>query len=100
MDSSHFKDKDAISHVVEKQAEGIISAQEVHGTEAPGHISAASDSAKETAVVLSFAWIIAKEINLPISQIIVILAIFSLSWLVWKSTRSAWLGWSRLEDRQ
>jgi hypothetical protein len=48
----HFKGKDALHHVIEAQAEGIVSASEIHGTEIPGHLSAAGDAARETAFLL------------------------------------------------
>ena len=55
---SHFKGKDAIEHVAEAQAQGIIASAEIHGTELPGYISAGTDAARETAFILSIAWIV------------------------------------------
>jgi len=95
--SMHFKGKDAVGHVAETQAEGIIASSEIHGTELPGHLSAAADSARETALVLVLLWLILWKADLPPLQILQILAIFSSAWIVWKTGRSAWLGWSRLE---
>lgn len=94
---AHFKGKDAINHVAEAQAEGIISAVEVHGTEAPGHITSAADSARDTAVVLLLLTTILSFLSIPNQKIGLILIIFSIGWVVWKCGRSAWLGWSRLE---
>ncbi|HEY4831950.1 MAG TPA: VIT1/CCC1 transporter family protein [Waddliaceae bacterium] len=94
---SHFQDKEAIEHVVEAQANGLLSSTEIHGTEIPGHISAGADAARETAVVVLILWLIFIESSLNFSSIFGILAIFCLSWLIWKTGRSAWLGWSRLE---
>lgn len=91
----HFKGKDAVGHVAEAQAEGLISAAEVHGTEVPGHISAAADAARETAIVLLLLWCILISLHSP--QILPILLIFSIGWSLWKLCRGAWLGWSRLE---
>jgi len=87
MQSPHFDSKEAISHVVEKQAQGIVNAHEVHGTEIPGHLSSAMDSAKETAVLLAFAYILGMSHIIPLFLAIV----------VWKTGRSAILGYSRLE---
>lgn len=86
---SHFKGKDAVGHVAEAQAQGIISAAEIHGTEIPGHLSAAADAARETAlllVLLSF-----------LTHNGLILALFAGAWLIWKTGRSGWLAWSRIE---
>ena len=89
MSSSHFDKKEAIDHVVEKQVMGIVDAQEAHGTEIPGHLSSATDSAKETALYLCFLLI------LPLPLLFVFL--FFIAVLVWKTGRSALLGWTRLE---
>lgn len=93
----HFKGKDAIGHVIEAQAQGIISAAEVHGLEPPGHLSAACDAAREGAIVLALLWISLIHLNVPLNQIIPVLAISACGWLLWKAGRSAWLGWFRLE---
>lgn len=94
---SHFKGKDAVGHVAEAQAQGIIHATEVHGTEMPGHLSAGADACRETALLLSFLWLILAHIELNANQILFYLTIFSLGWVLWKTGRSAWLGWFRLE---
>lgn len=93
----HFKGKDAIGHVVEAQAQGIISTAETHSNEMPGHISAAADSARDTAIALGMLSIILSSLSIPFNQSLLYLALFSGSWLIWKAGRSAWLGWSRLE---
>lgn len=93
----HFKDKDAIAHVVEAQARGIISSAEIHGTEIPGHLSSGADAARETAVVLLMIWLIFSHVPIFFISTLKIMAIFTLGWLVWKSGRSAWLAWFRLE---
>lgn len=94
---SHFKGKDAIGHVAEARAQGIIAASEVHGTEIPGHISAAADASRETSILLCLLWAILLHTDLPFFQIFQVLAVFALGWMIWKMTRSAWLGWFRLE---
>lgn len=94
---THFKGKEAIEHVVEAQAKGILATAEVHGTEIPGHISSGADAARETGVVLLVIWLILSQTNLSFTTIFEILGIFSFSWIVWKAGRSAWLAWSRLE---
>lgn len=94
---SHFKGKEAIEHVAETQAAGIIDSAEVHGTEVPGHIYAAADAGREIAIILLLLWTILTFFNLPFTILIETLGIFSIGWLLWKGGRSAWLEWSRLE---
>lgn len=84
----HFKDKDAIGHVVEAQARGIISAAEIHGIETPGSISAGADAARDTALVLLLFY---PFLPLPF------LPSFLAGWIFWKIGRAAWYGWARLE---
>lgn len=85
----HFKDKDAIGHVAEAQAQGIIASTEIHGIETPGYISAAADAARETALMLAIIW--------PIEPDPLLLSFIACGWALWKGGRSAWLGWFRLE---
>ncbi len=53
---NHFKGKDAIDHVIEAQAQGIISSTEIHGAEPSGITSAAADALRDCAVVLLLTW--------------------------------------------
>lgn len=94
---NHFHGKDAIEHVVEAQAQGIISASEVHGLEPPGHFSAACDAARETAILLTLIWIVFINLKIISFHPIGLLIIIACGWLLWKGGRSAWLGWFRLE---
>lgn len=94
---THFKGKDAIGHVAEAQAQGIIDSAEIHGTEVPGHISAGADAARNTSIALLLTWVLLLQFSPPNSSIVLYLGIFGIGWLVWKTGRSAWLGWSRLE---
>ncbi len=89
---SHFQGKEAIAHVAEKQAQGLISSAEIHGTEVPGHIGAFADSARDTAIaLLLLSLLIGVE---PFRHQAIY---FLLGWIAWKMGRAAWLGWSRLE---
>ncbi len=94
---SHFKDKDAIGHVVEAQAQGIISSTEIHGAEPSGKISAAADALRDCAVILLLAWELMNFASMDQNYRLYLLAILSVSLAIWKGGRSAWLGWSRLE---
>lgn len=93
----HFKGKEAVAHVAEAQAQGIISAAEIHGVEIPGYLSSGADAARETALVLLLIWILLQPFFIPFTLTVKMLVVFSLGWLLWKSGRSAWFGWTRLE---
>ncbi len=93
----HFEDKSAITHVIEKRAAGIIALSESHGTEIPGHLSAGADAARETALLLLLIWLVLYMLQVPTVALSGILAAFGLGMLAWKTGRSGWLGWARLE---
>jgi hypothetical protein len=93
----HFKGKDAIGHVAEAKAEGIISANELHGTETPGRISAAADGAREISIVLLLTGCALAVTGTSSTKQLILLALVALALMLWKAGRSAWLGWSRLE---
>lgn len=93
----HFKGKKALDHVIEARIKGRAASAEVHGTELPGHYSAAADASKETAVILLVLWTLFSQIGMITSWIYLISLTFILGWLFWKVGRSAILGWSRLE---
>lgn len=94
---THFKGKEAIEHVIEARMKGKAASSEIHGTELPGHYSAAADAAKETAFLILILWTLFSEIGFPIEKMHQILIVFTLALLVWKVGRSAILGWARLE---
>ena len=93
----HFKDKDALGHVAEAQIQGMVSAAEIHGTELPGHLNAATDAARDTALVMTLFLLIFNHFQLPFASIFYMTAILGAGWLLWKAGRSAWIGWARLE---
>lgn len=86
---NHFKGKDALSHVIDARMKGRLASAEIHGTELPGHVSAAADAAKESAFYILLLWTLFSDVH--------ILLIFTAAIAVWKVGRSAILGWSRLE---
>ncbi len=96
-DSAHFKDKTALEHVIEAQAKGILASSESHGSETPGHFSAAADAARETGLLLLIFWSILVQLAIPSHDIVKIMAVVACGWLIWKMGRSAWLQWTRLE---
>ncbi|MCB1114766.1 MAG: VIT1/CCC1 transporter family protein [Chlamydiia bacterium] len=97
MESDHFKGKEPLAHVAEKQAFGLISSKEAHGLEIPGHIHAGCDAARDTAVTLLLVFTLLTPIVSNKVALIEELGLFVLGYGLWKMGRSAWLGWGRLE---
>lgn len=89
--TSHFDGKSVLEHLKEARSRGAFASAEIHGVEAPGCISAGTDSSKETAFLLLLLWISFH----PTSPALFIL--FAIAWFLWKTGRSALLGWARLE---
>jgi vacuolar iron transporter family protein len=87
---SHFEGKSVPDHLKEARAKGAMASAEIHGTEMPGHLSAAADAARDTAVVLLLLWIL-----FPVEP--KLFFFFALGLFLWKIGRSALLGWARLE---
>jgi hypothetical protein len=90
MKTNHFEGKSVVEHLKSARAKGSLASAEIHGTEMPGHLSAAADAARETSVVLLLLWIL-----LPSQPTLFFL--FAAGFFLWKIGRSALLGWSRLE---
>ncbi len=88
--STHFENRDALSHVVEKKVAGFLSLTESHGTELPGQLSSGADAMRETTLFLLLSWLVVS------AQISVLIAI-GVALIAWKSGRSAWLGYARME---
>lgn len=94
---THFKGKNAIEHVAEAQARGIIDSTEIHGTETSGKVAAGTDAARDAALVLALLGQLFALMAWPQQSVFLILSIVGFALLLWKAGRSAWLGWSRLE---
>jgi hypothetical protein len=90
MKTDHFEGKSVFEHLKAARAKGALAAAEIHGTEMPGHLSAAADAARDTAVVLLLLWIL-----FPSEPKLFFLMAGGL--FLWKVGRSALLGWARLE---
>ncbi|MGK5594209.1 MAG: VIT1/CCC1 transporter family protein [Parachlamydiaceae bacterium] len=93
---SHFNGQNAIAHVVNAQAEGLISAAEVHGTEIPGPITAGADAARDTSFLVILLSLIFSTLG-PQVNLTLALFLFLVGYLIFRVGRSAWLGWFRLE---
>jgi len=90
MKTDHFEGKSVLEHLKAARAKGALAAAEIHGTEIPGHLSAAADAARDTAVSLLLLWIL-----FPSQPTLYFL--FAAGLFLWKIGRSALLGWARLE---
>lgn len=97
MTDSHFGDKTPLGHVAERQAAGLVALAESHGTEMPGHLCSGADAMRETALLLLLLWMPLHYLNVSFGILLPLLTVFAAGLLVWKTGRSAWLGWSRLE---
>lgn len=97
MSQDHFKGKDALQHIVEVQAEGKFASSEVHGAETPGYLFAATDAARETAVIMLLIFLVLSHFEFVAGQVFVMLFSFAAGFIFWKMGRAAWLSWYRLE---
>lgn len=91
MRHDHFQGKSAEEHLKAARAKGSFAVAETHGIETPGYISAATDSAKETATLLLVLWLVLMPLDMRL------FFVFLSFWMLWKAGRSALLGWGRLE---
>src|SRR5689334_4545893 len=92
--SDHFRGKSVVDHLKEARTKGMHASHEVHGTEMPGHYAALADAAKETAIAFSILWILSLFFSFPLT---LVLSFFAFAWALWKTGRSALLGWARME---
>lgn len=91
MKPSHFQGKEALQHVLDARRKGQAAVAETHGLELPGHYSAAADAAKETAFLLLILSLLFQGATALFFLLLL------LGWAIWKTGRSAILGWGRLE---
>lgn len=94
---SHFEGRTVPEHLKEARQKGAMAAAEVHGTEISGHLGALADAGKECALYLLTLWLILEGFHLMRPHGFFILLFFSCGLVLWKSGRSALLGWTRLE---
>lgn len=97
MESEHFQGKSIPEHLREAREKGMVASQEIHGTEASGFVSAFCDAGRETAVISLFFWLLIDLFPyVPITKLLLFLS-FILGLAIWKASRSALIGWARLE---
>jgi hypothetical protein len=91
--TDHFEGKSVADHLREARTKGAVAAGEIHGSEMAAHLAAATDSSKEMAVLLA---LLGGTLFLFSSPMVLLLVIAG-GWTVWKTGRSAFLGWAKLE---
>ncbi len=92
----HFEGKSVVEHLKEARRKGAIAAAEIHGTEMSGSVAAGADSSKETAVLLLILWVLISFFS-PLAHPFTLLFLAASGWTLWKTGRSALLGWARIE---
>lgn len=95
--SDHFAGKGVLEHLVAARTKGVMASREVHGAEAPGHLAAIADSGSDTAFAFLILWAILVQTPFALKEQLLIMALFACGWVIWKSARSAKIGWARLE---
>jgi hypothetical protein len=94
--TDHFGGKTVPEHLKEARARGALASAEIHGAEIPGHWAAGADALKETSIALLILWVIFSHLFVG-HALWLYLLYFSAGWILWKTGRSALLGWARIE---
>lgn len=95
--AEHFQGKSVVEHLKTARTKGSSATEEPHGAEMPGHLGAFADAAKETTLALLVLWTLLTQLQVGAHRSMLILALFTSAWVLWKAGRSASLGWARLE---
>ncbi len=95
--SDHFQGKTVVEHLKEARAKGAFASAEIHGAEMPGHLAAGADAARDTSIAFLLLATALHAHQTGWETSLSILLLFAIGWLIWKTGRSALLGWSRLE---
>lgn len=93
---SHFEGKSIPMHLKDARMKGARAAAEIHGTEISGQKSAFADTLKDTSLTFTLLWLLLSPL-LPLKQTLIVLILFFIGWIFWKTARSACFGWARLE---
>jgi vacuolar iron transporter family protein len=94
--SEHFRGQSVVEHLKEARTRGATASAEVHGTEMPGHLAAGADAGKEMAIALLILWVVLPHF-LAMQKTWLLMLLFTAGWIIWKTARSALLGWTRVE---
>lgn len=94
---THFGGKEPLEHLEEKRAETARFQAEIHGENLPSNILFCAEATYETAFLLCLLWILLGPLSLKFSAFLLIMALSAIGIIVWKSIRSALIGWNKLE---
>lgn len=97
MTSNHFSEKDALTHVIEKRLKGAHAHAESHGIETPSNLAAVAEAIREMGFLFLLLWIVMNFFAFSSSMMISIFIPIAFGTITWKTAKSAWMGWSRLE---
>lgn len=95
--NDHFKGKSASAHITERLAQGVVLSNESHGVESPGHYCAIFDSLRNVSLNLMLLLLCLEILQVDPQKSFSLLLGFSITLTFWKTGRSSWLAWSRLE---
>ena len=87
--SKHFKGKSVPEHLKEARKKGALLKAEIHGSEAPSHVIAATESMKLLTITLLIGWLIQLSLQT--------LGLLSFGLILFIAARSALNGWSRMQ---
>jgi len=96
MPCSHFKDRSVHDHIKYKRIEGIA-ASETHSHEPRGPLNVFLNSVKEVSILLLLVWTVIYAVEIPINQMLFILATIAGGWVIWKGCKSAYNAWNNLD---
>ena len=94
--SDHFEGKSIPEHLKEARKKGMQAAAEIHGTEISGSNAAFADALRDTSIAMALVGTVALAF-IPEDQVFLFLLLLLGGWVIWKTCRSALLGWARLE---
>lgn len=90
----HFKGKTVSAHLKDAREKGAAMMEEGHGADLPGSKANFANSSKDTASI--FLILFSAAYALSFNPLLLLIS-FSFGYIIWKSGRSAIIGWNRLE---
>lgn len=97
MGSSHFKGLDPLAHLKEKRKETSALRHEVHGTAISHSLAHFIDSIREGGMLFLLLFALASALAEPAGRMLLLFSLFAAAWVLWRTCRTAILGWSQLE---
>lgn len=93
----HFEGLSVMEHLRKTRTRGAIASAEIHGVELSGSLFAYLDALKESTILIALFYIIAFPFLHSTTLFFKSALLFSFGLIIWKMSRSAILGWERLE---